>query len=162
MILEGIGVELIPSTLKNESHLIPHWVFVFLIFIVIFYDRENTYFAILYGAIFGLLIDIVYTDVLGIYMFSYAMVSYAIRLLKKLFHENFYVLMCLGLVGICLADLAIYAIYFVIGITNMIWNEYYFYRLLPTALANLIFLIVLYPLFGKRLMKWRSDQLSSR
>lgn len=156
MIFEGIGVELLPRTiLSSNSQLIPHWVFIFLIFITIFYDQQNTYFSILYSVIYGLLIDIVYTDVLGVYMFSYAIVIYIIHVLKNHFHANFFITMFLGVIGIVLAELIINTIYSVIGVANFIWADYFYFRLLPTILANLVFLIVVYPIFNKKLIKWR-------
>lgn len=158
MIFEGIGIEILPSTLTDgNSHLVPHWVFIFLIFITIFYDNDNTYFSILFAIIYGLLIDIVYTDVLGVYMFSYAIVIYIIRMLTKFFHANFYVTVILGMIGVFLVDLTINAIYSVIGIADVIWEEYFFFRLLPTILANMVFLILFYPIFKNRFISWRKE-----
>lgn len=159
MVFEGIGVDILPSSiLDSPSQVIPHWVFIFLIFIVIFYEKENTYFSVLYSVIFGLLIDIIYTNILGVYMFSYAIVIYMIHILKRFFHENFSVTVLLGIIGILLADLTINIIYAFIGIASFDWADYFYYRLLPTVLANLVFLILFYPIFKRRLMKWKKEQ----
>lgn len=159
--LEGVALELLPNFLVNTSSLIvPHWVFVFLLFMAIFFDDEDTYYSIIYAIIFGLLIDVVYTGVLGVYMFSYAIVIYIIHELKRLFHANLFVTMILGLLGIALADISIYIIYSVIGMTNMLWGDYLVYRLLPTVLANIIFLIIFYPISKNKLMHWRKDRVS--
>src|SRR5690625_2188645 len=108
MVLEGVALELLPAKLViTNSLIIPHWVFVFLVFIAIFYDEENTYFSILYVVIFGLLIDIVYTGVLGVYMFSYAVSVYFVYGLRKMLHANIYGTLLLGFIGIVLADIAI-------------------------------------------------------
>src|SRR5690625_6724150 len=73
MVLEGVALELLPAKLvMSNSIIVPHWVFIFLAFIAVFFDEENTYYSVLYAVIFGLLIDVVYTGVLGVYMFSYA------------------------------------------------------------------------------------------
>src|SRR5690625_6852625 len=74
----------------SNSIIVPHWVFIFLAFIAIFFDEENTYYSILYAVIFGLLIDVVYTGVLGVYMFSYAVCVYVFYGLMKMFHSNIY------------------------------------------------------------------------
>src|SRR5690625_651119 len=88
MVLEGVALELLPANLvMSNSIIVPHWVFIFLAFIAIFFDEENTYYSILYAVIFGLLIDVVYTGVLGVYMFSYAVSVYVIYGLKKMIHE---------------------------------------------------------------------------
>lgn len=162
LVLEGVALDLLPASLLNSHTLIvPHWVFVYLLFVTVFYDREDTYYAILYSIIFGLLIDIVYTSVLGVYMFSYTFIIYVIHELKRLIHANFYALVVLGIVGIFGIDLSIYMIYKMIDLANMPWNEYLMFRLLPTMLANLIFLMILYPMTRKRLAKWGTEQLSS-
>lgn len=158
-VLEGVATEILPrSLLESNSFLIPHWVLIFLILITVFYDREHTYVSIFYGVIFGLLIDVVYTEVLGIYMFSYAFTLYIIHVLKKVFHENFYITTFLGMIGVSLADLTIHSIYYTIGKTNLVWDDYLFYRLIPTVLANLVFLMILYPLLKNKLMRWRKEQ----
>src|SRR5690625_6327390 len=72
VVLVCVVLDLLPIQLLNTKTLIvPHWFLIILIFIVIFYDLEDTYYSILYGIIFGLLIDIVYIGILGIYMFFY-------------------------------------------------------------------------------------------
>jgi|SRR5690625_14736 len=161
MVLEGVALELLPANLvMSNSIIVPHWVFIFLAFIAIFFDEENTYYSILYAVIFGLLIDVVYTGVLGVYMFSYAVSVYVIYGLKKMIHANIYGTLLLGFTGVIFADLLINLIYTVVGITDMLWTDYFIYRLLPTVLANLLFLIVLYPVFMKRLVTWRRELLN--
>lgn len=152
--LEGVALDLLPSTLlDSESLLIPHWVFVFLLFVALFFDEEQTYYSIIYGAVFGLLIDIVYTNVLGVYMFSYAVAIYIIYVLKKLLHTNLFVTILLGILGISLADALIYMIYSFVGMTHLQIKSYLIYRLVPTILANIIFLIVIYPFTRRRLIQ---------
>lgn len=162
LVLEGVSLDLLPTFLLNSHTLIiPHWVFVLLLFITVFYDDEDTYYAVFYCIIFGLLIDVVYTGVLGIYMFSYAFVIYIIQEVKRLIHENFYAVLFLGGIGILGVDLSIYMIYKMVGLTDMLWNDYLLFRLLPTMLANLIFLIILYPIMKKYLVKWGNERVSS-
>lgn len=158
LVLEGVALDLLPTFVVNSHSLIvPHWVFIFLVFIALFYDNEMSYFSTLYGVVFGLLLDIIYTDVLGIYMFSYAIVIYLIYQLKKWVHINFYTTMAIGTIGLILTDLSLYIIYTFVGITDMIWKDYLFYRMLPTVLANIMFLILLYPLISKLLVRWRKE-----
>src|SRR5690625_3957077 len=161
IVLEGVALDLVPVQLRSTQTLIvPHWVLVILIFIVIFYDKEDTYYSIVYGVVFGLLIDVVYTGILGIYMFSYGFTIYIVHELRKLVHTNFYAVTIIGMIGIALTDLFINTIYKMIGLADIIWVDYLLVRLLPTVLANLIILIILYPFFKKRLTNW-SSELSS-
>ena len=162
VILEGVAIELLPpSFVINDLLIIPHWVLIFLLYMAIFYDSDQTYFSVLYGAVFGLLIDIVYTDVLGVYMFAYAFSIYVMHGILKVLHANIYVTILLGIVGILFADFTIYLVYSVIGLTNMALEDYLLYRLVPTVLANLLFLLLLYP-FKNRLLKWRKEQITKK
>ncbi|MFD2046218.1 rod shape-determining protein MreD [Ornithinibacillus salinisoli] len=161
LVFEGVAIELLPESLVGSSLLIiPHWVLITLIYITIFYDLKDTYHSIVYALVFGLLIDIVYTGVLGVYMFTYAIVTYIIHSLMKLLHSNFYATILAGTLAIAFADMAIYVIYLVVGITALPWNDYLMIRLIPTVLANQMFLLLLYPLIAKRLSIWKQQQLS--
>lgn len=161
VILQGVALELLPSSLVlGDWMYVPHWAFTFLIYMVVFYDTNDTYYSLVYALIFGLLIDVVYTGVLGVYMFSYALVIYIIHIVKKILHGNFFVLLLLGVAGIMLADLAIYIIYMLVGLIDIVFKDYIFQRMLPTALSNLIFILLIYPFTAKRLSKWSREQLN--
>ena len=158
MVLSGVALELLPHQLLMGTYMIvPHWLFVILIYIAIFYDRNDTYYAVLYALIFGLLFDIVYTGVLGVYMFSYALVIYIVRGLKKMLQGNFYVLLMLSAFGIAIADISIYAIFTVIGFTDMPIEVYLLNRLIPTILMNLLFMVLIYPFIKKPMRKWGKE-----
>lgn len=167
VVLEGVALDFLPEQiLAGDTFIISHWVFVFLVFIAIYFDEPHTYYSVLYAVIFGLLVDIVYTDLLGVYMFSYAIVTYLIHQCTKLFHPNFYTTILFVLIGVSLTDLSIYMLYSFIGKINLLWGSYAFYRLLPTVLANIIFFIGFYPIIKKRLISWsgkdRRDPLFNR
>ncbi|MFC2948483.1 rod shape-determining protein MreD [Virgibacillus sediminis] len=162
-ILEGVALELLPPNIvSGEMLIIPHWVLMFLILLAIFYDKESTYYSVMYALVFGLLIDIVYTGILGVYMFSYAAAIYFVLGLKKLLHDNILTGLILGIVGIISADIFINIIYMIVGIAPNGWEYYFTYRLWPTVLANLLFLIIIYPIFAKRLIGWSDNQVFER
>ncbi|MBY7143255.1 rod shape-determining protein MreD [Virgibacillus sp. NKC19-3] len=161
LILEGVALEILPSGLfMSDLFIVSHWVLGFLMLMAVFYDKEYTYFSVLYALIFGLLIDIVYTGVLGVYMFSYALVIYIVHRLRKMLHSNIFVTLLLGAIGIALSDISVHTIFKVVGVTDVLWRDYFLYRLLPTVLANLLFLAALYPILMKSLLRWGQEQLS--
>lgn len=161
LVFEGVALDILPmNLLSDQLFIIPHWLLIFLLFVTLFYDQENTYYGILYGLIFGLLFDIVYTGVLGVYMFSYAIVLLLMAELKKIAMLNVYVVSLLGLIAICLADVAVHLIFSVIQSGYMLWEEYAFLRLIPTLIANSLFFAVMYPISRKKLVKWSREQLS--
>src|SRR5699024_190326 len=161
VIFEGVAINLLPTALILTDYLIiAHWVLVFLVYIAIYYDTESTYYSVLYAILFGLLIDILYTGILGVYMFSYATVIYVIHGLQKLLQRNFFVLLLLGFTAIVSADFLIYAMYYVVGITEMAGQDYLMQRLVPTILANFLFLLILFPIIKKSITRWGDEQLS--
>jgi len=162
LVLEGVAIELLPVSIFPIHYLIvPHWVFIFLVIVMLFYDTSETFFGIIYAVIFGLLIDIVYTDFLGIYMFVYPFSIYIVSLLKQVFQANFYITMLLSTLGIIIVEVLILFIYTFIGVIDITNHHFLLDRLLPTILANLLFLIFIYPLFAKRLYKWQMEQVGN-
>jgi rod shape-determining protein MreD len=154
-VLEGAFIDLLPSSVIGSDLIFtPHWVLIFLIYIGVFYDRDTTYYAIMYALIFGFLTDIVYTGILGLYTFAYGLATYVIHELKKLLQGNVYVMVLLGIVGTAVADVAIFIILSLVEIVDLSWQSYAFNRLLPSIGLNLLFLMILYPIFSKRLIFW--------
>ncbi|WP_053219029.1 rod shape-determining protein MreD [Virgibacillus senegalensis] len=162
LVLEGVAVDFLPNSLVTGRWMIAaHWVLLYSVLISIFYDLENTYVSVLYAIVFGLMIDIVYTSVLGVYMFIYPLVVYAIHGLKKLLHTNFLVAMVLSALAVALADTGVYIVYSFIGLTELPWKEFFFIRLVPTLFANMLFLIIIYPLTKSKLIKWSAERFSN-
>ncbi|WP_047981704.1 rod shape-determining protein MreD [Ornithinibacillus contaminans] len=158
VVMEGIALDILPSSLIDGDLMItPHWVLMFLILVTIFYDRDNTYHSIIYAGVFGLLIDVVYTGVLGVYMFTYCVVIYFIHGLRNMLHSNIYTVLLFGIIGITVAEVIINTIYFVVGIMDATWIDYLMDRLIPSILANSLFILLLYPLLAKRLAKWNNQ-----
>ncbi|MBM7572030.1 rod shape-determining protein MreD [Aquibacillus albus] len=159
IVIEGVAYDFLPRSLvAGNWMIIPHWLFVFLIMITIFFDFEDTYYSVLYAIIFGLIVDIVYTNVIGVYMFIYAIVIYFIHGIRKVLHTNVFVALLSCIIGVGLADLGIYIIYYFIGINDVLWNNYIIYRLAPTVIANVLFFLVIYPFIKRKLIRWSSQQ----
>ncbi|WP_102026884.1 rod shape-determining protein MreD [Salirhabdus sp. Marseille-P4669] len=163
LVLESTAINVLPTEwIYSKNFIIPHWTLVFAILVAIFYDRDHTYFCVLYAIIFGFLIDLTYTNILGVYMFSYGLVVYLIHELKQLFHPNIIVTFLLTILGIFLAEHFIYGLYFMIGVTNLSWTSYLSTRFIPTLLGNVLFLIILYPIIKGKLLKWSEEQLPEK
>lgn len=159
--MEGVALDFLPmNLLSGDLLIIPHWLLISLLFVTLFYDKEETYYGVFYGVVFGLLFDIVYTGILGVYMFSYALGVFIVHELKKLAVLNFYVTTIFCVIALLIADVSISIIFSAIGTVDMLWEDYFFYRLIPTILANLLFFIILYPICRKKLVKWSREQLS--
>lgn len=160
LVLEGTAVDFLPREwITSDYNIIPHWVLIILVYMAVFYDYDRTYYCVLYGIIFGFLVDLLYTDILGIYMFSYGMVVYIIHGLKKLLHSNLFVAILLSVVGVALADVVLFVLYTFVGVAELEWGTYAMMRLLPTIAANLIFGLALYPVIPAKFRSWAETQL---
>ncbi|KGX88042.1 rod shape-determining protein MreD [Pontibacillus marinus] len=160
LVLESTAIDFLPNDwVMSNYHIIPHWVLIILVYIAIFYDYDRTYYCVLYGIIFGFLVDLLYTDMLGVYMFAYGMITYIAHGLKKLLHANLYVTIILAIVSVALADTVLFVLYTLVDVTNMGWDPYWHIRLIPTIIANLVFALFLYPLFPGKLQQWSETQL---
>ncbi|WP_186576268.1 rod shape-determining protein MreD [Aquibacillus kalidii] len=163
LVFQGVALDFLPESLIADKWIIvPHWILIFLILISVFYDLESTYYSILYAILFGLMLDIVYTNVIGVYMFTYGIVTYAIHGIRKVLHTNYFVALLLGIVGVTAADIGIYIVYWFIGIHAMSWNLYLIDRLVPTIISNVIFLILLYPIVKPKLLKWSQGKFDRK
>lgn len=160
LVSEGVALDLLPSILTStETLIVPHWIFVFLLLMALFYDTSDTVYAIVYGVFFGLCIDIVYTGVLGVYMFVYPFTLYIVQLLKRMLQTNFYMTMIIMVVSVSLVEMLLYFIYSSVGLIDASMTSFFIHRLAPTLLANLLFLIPLYFLTVNWLVRWSREQL---
>ena len=159
LISEGIALDLLPASLTSSDTLIvPHWVLMFLILIAVLYDTDETFFSIIYGIVFGLLIDIVYTDVLGVYMFVYPFALYIAHLLKRLLQTNIHMTILIATISMIVVEVLLLFIYSVVGIVETTATSFIVKRLLPTLLANILFLIPLYLFSVNILRSWNKEQ----
>lgn len=162
LIFEGIAIDLLPASLIiSEFVFVPHWIFVFLVLVVLFYDSDETFYGIIYAVIFGLLIDVVYTSVLGVYMIIYPIGIYAVGLMKRLLQTNWYMAIVMLIIGLSIVESAIVFIYSLVNMADPFSSHFIIYRLLPTLAANIFVLLLLYPIFYKRLAKWQQELLNN-
>lgn len=159
VVMEGVSQELLPDFIASSHTLIvSHWVFIFLILVASFFDDNKSLYSIVFAIIFGLLIDIVYTDVLGVYMFAYTITIFIYHQILRYFQANFIMTFIFTALNLFIVDNTIYLLYTAIGKISITWTDYSFQRLLPTILANMIFFVMLYPIFKKRLLVWSGKE----
>jgi len=151
---QGVAIELLPPAIKfADIYIIPHWLLMMLILQVTYEETDNTLIPILYGAIFGLITDIVYTGILGIYMFVLALSVYVVQLLHRLFQTNYITNVFFSIVSVLVMEIALLFIYTFLTVPTMTFANFALLRLLPTTLANVIFIsIIFYPM--KQLFHW--------
>ncbi|WP_440895991.1 rod shape-determining protein MreD [Amphibacillus sp. Q70] len=163
IVLQGVAVQLVPTSISEAGWIVViHSVFLFLVLLKLFYDLENTYYVLIFAILSGLIIDIVYTDIIGVYMFSYAIMIYFVHGMRRLLHANFYVATVLTFVSVGFVDFLLYFIYQFVGVTRMELTSYLYYRLIPTLSVNMILFFILYLLFKKKLIKWSNERFDQK
>jgi len=128
--------------------LVPRFVIVYLVFIAIYYDRK---YAIICGIILGLLCDMFYIDIIGLYAILYPLICIIATSLIHYVHRHIVTTMVLTLFLIALLDILSYGFASLIAITTIGFNEFMSNRLVPTMIANSIF-IIMFGWFFKRFM----------
>ncbi|MCM3215210.1 rod shape-determining protein MreD [Niallia taxi] len=138
-ILESIFVELLPGDLFSNHILVPHFLIITIFFFSIYANRNA---AIIYAFVFGLLVDVVYTEVLGIYFFVFPFTIYICSKIMKVLHANLLVVSVISLLGITILEMIVYEINFLIHLTSMEFIYFLQLRLVPTLILNAIFLLI--------------------
>ncbi len=144
-ILESLFVEFLPAKIFGfERIFVPHFLFTSVLFLTIFVGKKQ---GIIYAAIFGLLFDIVYVEIIGIYFFLYPFISYLIYKLLQVFQANLITAFLASLIGISLLEVGVYEMNFLIHVTDLDFMGFINLRFYPTLLLNAaITLIAAYPL----------------
>ncbi|WP_168733779.1 rod shape-determining protein MreD [Metabacillus sediminilitoris] len=158
-ISESIFVDLVHLPFASENQLyIPRFVLIIVIFITVFMNRTQ---GMLFGVVFGLLHDIVYIEVIGIYLLVYAFLAYLISKAMKVLHNNVFMTLFLTILAITLLEYYVYGINYLIGTTKMPLYHFTTLRLLPTLALNSIFAILfIYPV-KRFLEKIKVEELDS-
>lgn len=100
--------------------------------------------AIGYGIVFGLLYDIVYTDLLGIYVFSFSFISLFVSFVLKYIRESFFTVVVTFTMGIFLYSVFVYGVMMSIGGSGLQLEPMLIEKIPGMVLANMIAIIVLY------------------
>lgn len=119
--------------------LVPRFVIVFLIFIVAYIGKRS---AILYGIVLGLLYDMFYIDIIGLYAFLYPLVCLIAAMIIRQVHQHIVILMILSLFFVALLEVLSYGFASLISLTTIGTEEFVSGRLIPTIIANSLFIVI--------------------
>ena len=144
-VFESIFIEFLPLKMfGNEVIFVPRLLLIAILFFTIFGDVKQ---GILTGFIMGLLFDVVYTGILGIYLVLFPLIAFLVSKIMKALQANAVILTFVSLVAITLLEFAVYEMNYLIKITNMEFSAFLEKRLLPTLILNLLVTIIIgYPL----------------
>ena len=97
----------------------------------------------MYGLFFGLLYDVYYIDIIGLYSVLYPVICLAAGVAVKHIHQNLIISTTLSLILVVLLELILYLVYSLIALKSIEFSHFLTTRLVPTMIANSIFLIML-------------------
>ncbi|MCG7345015.1 rod shape-determining protein MreD [Sporosarcina sp. ACRSL] len=144
-----------PISIADVSYtLVPRFVIVYLIFITVYYGRKR---AILYGIVLGLLYDMYHIDIIGIYTFLYPVICYFAAMVIRQIHRHVITVMLLSVAMVALLELLSFFFASLIALTTVGFEEFVVVRLMPTMIANSMFVAMFGYLF-KRLIAERGLQ----
>jgi rod shape-determining protein MreD len=140
-IIEGTIMQVVAPERFNLDYLvIPRFAFVVVIMVAIYLGRTT---GTVYALILGLFQDVIYTHLLGVYIFSMALITYLLGFSYKTFQKNSLLLIITALFGTILLEYLVFGIFSIIGITNLLHDRFFYERLLPSLIVNGVFLMII-------------------
>jgi rod shape-determining protein MreD len=121
-------------------YFVPRFLILYLIFLSIYYNPKR---AVLYGLIFGLLYDVFYIDIIGLYTVLYPLVCYIASWSVKYIHQHLTITTILSVLLVALMEMVLYYFFLLIQFTNLPFMEFFMNRLIPSILANFLYLMML-------------------
>lgn len=141
-VFEGTVMQLFVPEMFGEHYIVvPRFALVIILFIACFQKRST---ALWYGMIFGLLMDVVYTDYLGVYLFVFGFTAYVIASIAAVSRKNVWTVVCLIVLGLTMQAFQIFGLYTIIGIAQMSAETFIQRMLWPTLVLNVIVSLLLY------------------
>lgn len=141
-----------PENYGSAIVIVPRFTMIIIIFIALYVSIPL---AVLYAIVTGLLYDIIYTDFIGIYIFSMAVTSYVVGHSARIMHINAIVGMLVSFITVIVLEFLVYGVYTLIGFVDVPIQLLMLDRLLPSLLLNGVFFILIYVPMKKVIKKVR-------
>ncbi|MBS4199810.1 rod shape-determining protein MreD [Bacillus sp. FJAT-49732] len=155
---ESIFVDFLPpGSFGVDWILVPHFLLILFIMMGINYFRNRT---LIYAAVFGLLFDIYFTGVIGIYLVLFPIAVYVSAKLTKLLFSNIFTALIITIMCISLVETIVYGMNIFVLRKSMDLNEFAMIRLVPTLILNAVFFIIVYFPFNKLLLNRKKEELN--
>lgn len=148
-VLIFISESIFATTLSGEFFtgdrmFIPRFLMIFLVFMSVYFNSRA---ALYYSLIIGLIFDVVYTEILGVYLFVFPLITYAGSKIMKILQNNIFVVSFMSLIAVALLETIIYGMNSLLGFAAMTFQQFLLDRLVPTLILNaIVIVIVAYPL----------------
>lgn len=135
---------------KIDIIFVPHLTLMYLLILTIY---RSFGVALVLAIFFGLITDLYYGSIYGLYMFGYILAVVVMDRFFKIFYKDQVMIYIIILISTILIEIYVALIYGLIGFIQFNLIEFLLLRLLPTFILNLILLTILYPFMLKFLRK---------
>lgn len=125
--------------LWKGSIAVPHFLIIVLFFIAIYYHSLQ---AVYFSLLFGFLFDVVNTELIGIYLFLYPVLTYLVINAMRILQVNVFIVSVLVLVGVTALEYAVYGLLLLLGQVDLTPGIFFEKRILATLVLNGIFLLL--------------------
>ncbi|SFP74230.1 rod shape-determining protein MreD [Salibacterium halotolerans] len=144
-LLEGTLFQIfVPPSPEREFYLVPRFMLIAVVLTSIYRGAGS---GVLVGAGFGLLYDIVYTDIIGIYMFSMGFTAYISAFTYRSVRASFLWPFVIIVSAIFVLEWMTYGLHYIIGGTDLLFEEFFMMRALPSLIMNgIAALLLIYPM----------------
>ncbi|WP_227004126.1 rod shape-determining protein MreD [Salicibibacter halophilus] len=158
-LIEGTWFQvLVPPT--DEFVWVPRFVFVMIVIISIYKGAMT---GLMYGGITGLFQDVVYSSLIGVYMFSYGFLAYLGGVSYESVKNRLMLMVLVIVLAVSGLELLTYGIYQGIGYTSVPFGDFAWQRWLPSVLLNGAFgILILFPLRKIFAKLEREDRFKNR
>ncbi|MBB5174385.1 rod shape-determining protein MreD [Texcoconibacillus texcoconensis] len=126
-----------------EFQWVPRFVLVLIIYIGLFHGRLT---GVIYALAFGILYDVVYGPFLGVYTFSFGLISYILCWPLYIVRRNVSLNIVAATIAVLFIEYFVYLINDVLGLAMLSHEAFIYERLLPTIGINFVFAVMIsYP-----------------
>ncbi len=142
LVCENVFSKWTDTNLQSGSGIfVLHLLIIFLVFLTIYGDEKISFF---YSIVFGLIVDIVNSGVIGIYVMILPIAIWFCGKIKYRFENKTLLVTILALSTVMVIEMLVYSVYTLIGKTEMNMVPFLGYRLLPTILLNALVLLIMW------------------
>ncbi|MGM9923783.1 MAG: rod shape-determining protein MreD [Bacillus sp. (in: firmicutes)] len=139
-LFESIFVQIVIGEMYHGNLIfVPRFLMILFVFLAVFGDYRK---AAIYSAVAGIVFDITYTGILGIYLFVFPIITYVISKAMNILHNNIFMVSFMSLVAVAMLEIISYGFNFILGFAHVTFQEFALERLLPTLGLNAIVIIL--------------------
>ncbi|PRO64893.1 rod shape-determining protein MreD [Alkalicoccus urumqiensis] len=134
LVIEGTWLQVFAPDFRGADwQYIPRFLFMLILFTGIYRAKSH---GVFYAVIFGMMYDIVYAPVLGVYTFGFGFITYLFSISTPFMRRRPLYTALLVLVGVIALEYYVYGMMVLLGLTTLTHEMLFLQRFLPSFLLN--------------------------